>query len=406
MPESDPSPLILDSTEQRVLGSLMEKQRSVPGSYPLSLNALRTACNQATSRDPVVDWDEHTVTEALRGLRQRELVRVVHGDRTLKYHQLLDVRLELADDERALLTVLLLRGPQSAGELKTRTDRLHSFADRGEVEACLGRLADRSEALVVQLPRQPGQHDPRWVHLLGPVPAAAAALHPPMPVVDRESVLADGAAARDARVVAAYDSVATAYALEFGEELAAKPFDAWLLCRVAELAGIDPVVDVGCGPGQVARFLTDAGATVTGVDLSPGMIAQARLGHPEVTFEVGDLRALMRPRLAPAWGAITAWYAVVHLAESELPSAMAGLARVLRPGGWLALATHIGAAVHHVEALLDESVDLDFVLHDPTAVRAAIESAGLTVLEWYVRGPLAGVEPDTERLYVLAQRPT
>ncbi|MGB4809191.1 MAG: YceH family protein, partial [Candidatus Phosphoribacter baldrii] len=168
--------LLLDATEQRVLGSLMEKQVTVPSTYPMSLNSLRLACNQATSRDPITEFDEATVQECLRGLRLRELVRVVHGDRVLKYHQLLADRLALADDERALITVLLLRGAQSPGELKTRTDRLHAFADRAEVESCLARLASLDPPLVAVLPKAPGQHDARWIHLLGPValPVAVA----------------------------------------------------------------------------------------------------------------------------------------------------------------------------------------------------------------------------------------
>lgn len=397
--------LLLDATEQRVLGSLMEKQVTVPSTYPMSLNSLRLACNQATSRDPITEFDEATVQECLRGLRLRELVRVVHGDRVLKYHQLLADRLALADDERALITVLLLRGAQSPGELKTRTDRLHPFADRAEVESCLARLAALDPPLVAVLPKAPGQHDARWIHLLGPValPVAVAAVVEAAPAVDREVVIAEGADARDAKVVAAYDAVATAYALEFGTELERKPFDAWLLGRVATLAGIDPVADAGCGPGHVTRFLADAGAQVTGFDLSPGMVAEARLGFPDLTFEVGDLRRLMRPRLAPAWGAIVSWYAVTHLAESELPSAVAGLARVLRPGGWLALAAHVGETVHHVESFLGEGVELDFVLHDPAAVRAAVSGAGLEIVEWYLRGPLADAEAQTDRLYVLAR---
>ena len=120
-------------------------------------------------------------------------------------------------------------------------------------------------------------------------------------------------------------------------------------------------------------------------------------------MEVGDRRRLRRPRLAPAWGAIVSWYAVTHLAESELPAAVAGLARVLRPGGWLARAAHIGEAVHHVESFLGESVELDFVLHDPAAVRAAVSGAGLEIVEWYLRGPLADAEAQTDRLYVLAR---
>ena len=138
---------VLDAVEQRVLGSLLEKQRTVPASYPLSLNALRTACNQSSSRDPVVDYDEQTVERTARALKDRGLLRIVWADtgrRTLKYHQTLEEVLGLADDERALLTVLLLRGPQAPGELRTRTERLHAFADRTEVEAVLARMAERA----------------------------------------------------------------------------------------------------------------------------------------------------------------------------------------------------------------------------------------------------------------------
>src|SRR4051794_34215325 len=156
----------LDAVEQRVLGALLEKQRTVPDTYPLSLNALRTACNQTSSRDPVTEYDEQTVEQVGRRLKDRGLLRIVWaatGRRTLKYHQVLDEVLELADDERALLTVLLLRGPQAPGELKTRTDRLHTFEDRHAVEETLIRLADRR--LVRELPRRGGDRDSRWVHL-------------------------------------------------------------------------------------------------------------------------------------------------------------------------------------------------------------------------------------------------
>ena len=110
---------LLDAEEQRVLGSLLEKQVTVPASYPLTLNALRTACNQTSSREPVTDYDEHTVEQVGRRLKDRGLLRIVWSDtgrRTLKYHQTLDEVLGLADDERALVTVLLLRGPQAPGE--------------------------------------------------------------------------------------------------------------------------------------------------------------------------------------------------------------------------------------------------------------------------------------------------
>src|SRR3954454_19737318 len=143
----------------------MEKQRTVPASYPLTLGALRTACNQTSSRDPVVEYDEQLVEQVGRRLKDRGLLRIVWSDtgrRTLKYHQVLDEVLALDDDERALLTVLLLRGPQAPGELRTRTERMHSFADRQAAEQTLARMAERG--LVRELPRQAGQHDNRWVH--------------------------------------------------------------------------------------------------------------------------------------------------------------------------------------------------------------------------------------------------
>jgi len=168
---------VLEPEEQRILGSLLEKQTTVPGSYPLTANALRTACNQTSNREPVVEFEEQTIVRTARALKDRGLLRIVWSDtgrRTLKYHQILDERLGLAPDERALLTVLLLRGAQAPGELRTRTERLHAFVDRGEVEACLHRMAGRPQPLVHELERQPGQQDRRWVHLLGPAPQQAS----------------------------------------------------------------------------------------------------------------------------------------------------------------------------------------------------------------------------------------
>ncbi|MEI2827724.1 MAG: DUF480 domain-containing protein [Dermatophilaceae bacterium] len=165
----------LDPQEQRVLGSLMEKEITVPASYPMTLNSLRLACNQSTSRDPVVDYDDNTLVEVTLRLQQRQLVRLVRADsggRAVKYKQRLTETLEtfgVGAPERALLTVLLLRGAQAPGELKTRTERLHGFADRYAVEACLRELASGATPLVHELERMPGQQDHRWIHLLGPV---------------------------------------------------------------------------------------------------------------------------------------------------------------------------------------------------------------------------------------------
>ncbi|MBB6626038.1 DUF480 domain-containing protein [Nocardioides sp. KIGAM211] len=410
----------MDAEEQRVLGALLEKERTVPASYPLSLSGLRGACNQTSSREPVVDWSEADIEAIVKRLRTRELVRVVWADRgrrTLKYHQVLAELLDLADDERALVTVLLLRGPQAPGALRTRTERLHPFADRHEVEACLARLAARDAPLgplVRELPRQAGQQDNRWVHLLGPVEvgpagggaggagggAGAAA------AVDRESVLADGAEARDARVRSSYDAVAATYAERLADELQELPFERWLLDSVAAAAGSDPVVEVGTGPGHVTAYLAAAGADATGIDLSPAMVAEAQRRFPGGRYEVGDLRRLMRPTTSAGWAAVLAWYSLIHLASSELPGALAALARPLAPGGLLVLALHVGAEVRHADDWFDHEIDLDFVLHDPAEIRRLVEAAGLVDLEWYHRGALAARDESTERLYVLARKPS
>jgi len=163
----------LDEVEQRVIGALLEKEITVPSTYPLTLNALRTACNQSSSREPVMDLDDQTILDAIDRLKARGLARMVYassGARAVKYRQVIDERLNLEADERALLTILLLRGPQAPGELKTRTERLHHFDDRSDVEVLLAAMVSRTGgALVGELERLPSQHDSRWIHTLGPV---------------------------------------------------------------------------------------------------------------------------------------------------------------------------------------------------------------------------------------------
>jgi uncharacterized protein len=404
---------VLDPVEQRVVGSLLEKERTVPASYPMTLNALRTACNQSSSREPVVDFDDRTITDAIDRLKARGLARMVYagsGARAVKYRQVLDDHLGLGPDQRALLTVLLLRGPQAAGALKARTERLHAFDDRDQVESCLAALAAQSPPLVQELDRLPGQQDRRWIHLLGPVDVSAGGSSSgggaTPPAVDRDVVLAGGPVARDAKVVASYDAVAATYADELLDEVDGKPFDRWILERVAELAAGGPVADAGCGPGQVGFYLAAAGADVTGFDLSPGMVAEARRRFPELRFEVADLTALPPPSDGTGgWAAIAAWYSLVHLAGSELRPAIALLAAALRPGGWLAIAVHVGDEVRHQTELWGQPVDVSFVFHDPAAVLDAFATAGLVDTEWYRRGPLPDGEADTERLYVVARRP-
>ena len=201
------------------------------------------------------------------------------------------------------------------------------------MEACLARMAGSDTAMVRELPRRSGQQDSRWVHLLGPVEAPDATGGPA--AVDRESVLAAGAEARDDKVRAAYAAVAVSYAEQLCDELAGLPFESWLLRRVVDLSDGAPVIEVGTGPGHVAAFLAEAGADVTGLDLTPQMVDEARRRYPGVNYQVGDLRRLMRPTTYDGWGAVLAWYSLIHLAASELPAAIGSLARPLRPtAGW------------------------------------------------------------------------
>ena len=158
-----------DAIELRVLGCLLEKQRTTPDQYPLTLNALRLACNQSTNRDPIVDYDEREIHDALQRLARRGWTRVASGpgSRAAKYRQLFDQELGLERDATAILCVLMLRGAQTPGELKQRTERLHRFADIGDVLGTLDGLIARE--LVERLDRRPGQKEERYQHLLGSV---------------------------------------------------------------------------------------------------------------------------------------------------------------------------------------------------------------------------------------------
>lgn len=169
----------LNAAEVRVLGSLVEKQTTTPEYYPLSLNALVNACNQLTNRDPVVQFDDQTVVRAIDGLREKRLATLFSGaeSRVAKYRHSLTDAILLTPAEVALLCVLMLRGPQTVGELRTRAERLCKFESTAEVEEVLKGLMERKDPqpLVVKLPRLPGTKEPRYAHLLsGPVGVAAA----------------------------------------------------------------------------------------------------------------------------------------------------------------------------------------------------------------------------------------
>jgi uncharacterized protein len=196
-----------DAVEIRVLGCLIEKQRTTPDVYPLTLNALRLACNQSTNRDPVVDYDENTIRGGIDRLVQRKWATLASWSnrRSMKYRHTLDGALGLDGAEMAVLDVLMLRGAQTPGELKTRTERLHGFGDMDELGATLERLIERQ--LVARLERRPGQREERYTHLLGSedgpeperqgAPSTEAAAPP---VVPSEAPRADSFEERFARI--------------------------------------------------------------------------------------------------------------------------------------------------------------------------------------------------------------
>lgn len=168
------APVELTDTEARVLGCLIEKALTTPDQYPLSLNSLRLACNQTTNRDPIVSYDEATVEHALESLRAKQLSgrTKAHNERVVKHRHLADETLEITSAERAVLCVMMLRGPQKLNELKTRTERLHGFASTDDVDATLRGLAERDFVLLLE--RRPGQREARWAQLLTGPPSEPA----------------------------------------------------------------------------------------------------------------------------------------------------------------------------------------------------------------------------------------
>ncbi len=188
----------LSPSEIRVLGCLMEKQRTTPDVYPLSLNSLRLACNQSTNRDPVVMYDEEVLRDALHRLQRRGYTRLASGARAPKFRHLLAEALPMGEDEQAVMCVLMLRGPQTPGELKQRTERMHAFADLDGVHETIERLIGR--ALVAVLERRPGQKEERYVQLLGEEAEAAEAAPVPMSTPTPAPRAVDGLEERVARL--------------------------------------------------------------------------------------------------------------------------------------------------------------------------------------------------------------
>jgi hypothetical protein len=199
--DSSALPPQLTPAEARILGSLVEKAATTPEAYPLTVNAVVLACNQKTSREPVMDLQPGAVEHALRGLEDRRMVRVTHGARANRYEHRFAEAYGITSAQAALLAVLLLRGAQTGAELHARTERLASFADAAAVRDALERLATRTPALVVNVGRGAGQREDRYMHLLsGPV--------------DAQAILASGAAASATASAARTDLLARVEALE------------------------------------------------------------------------------------------------------------------------------------------------------------------------------------------------
>ena len=201
-----------------------------------------------------------------------------------------------------------------------------------------------------------------------------------------------------------YDRIADEYARQIYGELAGKPLDREVLDRfAARLRGRGVVCDMGCGPGQVGRYLAGRGLDVVGVDLSPGMLAQAAALNPDISFRVGDMRAL--DEADGAWAGIAAFYTIIHIPPGEVVAALTEMRRVLQPGGLLLLAFHIGDEVLRPEEMMGQPAALDFWFYTPGQMSGWLEAAGYTVEEIIEREPYAPeVEHQSRRAYVLARK--
>jgi SAM-dependent methyltransferase len=199
-----------------------------------------------------------------------------------------------------------------------------------------------------------------------------------------------------------YDSAARAYAEHLATELDRKPLDRHLLNRFAEeVREKGLVADLGCGPGHVARYLSDQGVTTVGIDLSPEMIRVARELYPRLDYRVGDMKSL--ELAAESLAGAVAFYAIVHFPPEALGPVFREMRRVLTPGGLALLAFHIGDEAVHVEDLFGSPVSLDFQFHVPEGVVEALGESGLTVIEKTEREPYEGAEHPTRRCYLLAR---
>ena len=201
-----------------------------------------------------------------------------------------------------------------------------------------------------------------------------------------------------------YDQVATEYAEKFKDEMDDKPFDRDCLDRLArEVGDLGTICDMGCGPGQIARYLHRKGIDTLGVDLSPRMIAEAQRLNPDVYFHQGNMLAL--PDADNSWGGIAAFYCMIHVPREQIVNALREMKRVLKPGGVLLVTFHIGEEIKHLDEWWEKPVNLDFAYYFPEEMEAWLKEAGYELEETLVREPNPEVEVATRRAYVFARKP-
>lgn len=202
-----------------------------------------------------------------------------------------------------------------------------------------------------------------------------------------------------------YDRLSAEYADRIAGELVGKPMDRELLTRfVAQTKGKGPVCDMGCGPGHIADFLHQQGASVFGIDLSPGMVEQARQMNPHIEFREGNMLALEDE--AEAWAGIVAFYSIIHIPKDKVTKALREMSRVLKPGGLLLLSFHVGDEVRHFDELRGFQVNMDFIFFQRAEMEGYLQAVGFAIIETIERGPYSeDVEAQTQRAYVLARKP-
>lgn len=200
-----------------------------------------------------------------------------------------------------------------------------------------------------------------------------------------------------------YDQVAVDYAERFKDEMDDKPFDRHCLDRLAkEVGDLGPICDMGCGPGQITRYLHRRGVKTLGVDLSSNMIAEAKRLNPEIHFHQGDILSLPDPD--DAWGGIAAFYCIIHIPRERIVEALLELKRVLKPGGVLLVTFHIGTQVKHLDEWWEKPVNVDFAFFLPSEMEDWLREAGFVLMETLVREPIPEVEVATQRAYLFARK--